>query len=290
MKRQRFRLLKDLYHESHENRLSGKAAEVTFFAVLSLFPALLMVASTLGYLQYLLGHDVAQRSQETVINFLTLVLTDKGSAVIQSVRDLFAQDRTGVATIASVVAFYTLSTGFAVLIRALDIVYGVVERRSWLHVRLTSFALSLGSIVMLVVILAAFVIGPRLGEGWEVAQRLGLGEKFTFFWDWIRTPAALALVVVWLTTLYHLAPYRRRGEGWLKELPGALLGSFLFYAISHGLGLYMTLITAGNDVLGLLGGGLILMIWFYLMTLALLFGGELNAVIARDRGQQKGST
>lgn len=128
-------------------------------------------------------------------------------------RDLFTRDSSGVATIASVVAFYTLSTGFAALIRALDLVYGVAEKRSWLHVRLTAFALSLGSIAMLAVILAAFVIGPLLGEGWQMAEKLGMGDHFTFFWDWIRPPAALALLVVWLTAPYHLARYRRRGEG-----------------------------------------------------------------------------
>ena len=280
----RFRLIGALIHDSGENRLTGLAAEVTFFAVLSLFPGLLIVASTLGYLQILLGHDVAQRSQETVINFLTLVLTERGSLVIQSARELFTRDSSGIATIASVVAFYTLSTGFAALIRALDLVYGVAEKRSWLHVRLTAFALSLGTIVMLAVILAAFVIGPLMGEGWQVAERLGMGEQFTFFWDWVRTPLAFGLLVVWLTTLYHLAPYRRRGEGWMKELPGSLLGSFLLFTVSHGFGFYLRLATAGNQVLGFLGGGLILMVWLYLMTLALLVGGEFNAIIARDRG------
>ena len=283
MTRKRFRLIGALIHDSQEYRLTGLAAEVTFFAVLSLFPGLLIVASTLGYLQAILGHDVAQRSQETVINFLTLVLTERGSLVVQSARDLFTRDSSGVATIASVVAFYTLSTGFAALIRALDLVYGVVEKRSWLHVRLTAFALSLGSIVMLAVILAAFVIGPLMGEGWQVAERLGMGELFTFFWDWVRTPLAFGFLVVWLTTLYHLAPYRRRGEGWLKELPGALLGSLLLFTVSHGFGFYLSLATAGNQVLGVLGGGLILMVWLYLMTLAVLVGGEFNAIIARDR-------
>lgn len=283
MTRRVWRILTALIRDSRENRLSGLAAEVTFFAVMSLFPGLLIVASTLGYLQALLGHEVAQRSQETVINFLTLVLTERGSLIIQSVRDLFTNDSSGIATLASLIAFYTMSTGFAVLIRALDLVYRVTEKRSWLHVRLTAFALSIGSVAMLALNLTVFVIGPRLGEGWQLARKLGMGDFFTFFWDWLRAPAALVLLVLWLTTLYHLAPYRRRGEGWMKELPGALLGSALLFAISHGIGLSLSLATAGNQVLGVLGAGMILLMWIYFMTFAVLVGGSLNGIIARER-------
>lgn len=69
----------------------------------------------------------------------------------------------------------------------------------------------------------------------------------------------------------------------MKELPGALLASLLLFTISHGFGFYLGVASEGNQVLGVLGGGLILMVWFYLMTLALLVGGELNAIIARER-------
>jgi membrane protein len=266
-----------------ENRLTGLAAEVTYFAVLSLFPGLLIVASALGYLETIVGHDLAERSQGAVIEFLQKVLTERGSLVIQAVRDLFTRDSSGILTAAALIAFYTLSSGFAAVIRALDLIHGVAERRSWLHIRLTAFVLAIGSIVMLAVILVAWVVGPLLGSGLRIAERIDLGDAFPFFWDWMRPPLALALIAFWLTTLYHLAPYRGRGRSWLGELPGGLLASVLLLAVSYGFSFYLGLAAAGNQVLGVLGGGLILMVWFYLMSLVLLLGGELNAILAARR-------
>lgn len=274
-------VVSDLRRAAEANRLSGLAAEVTFYVVLSLFPGLLILACTLGYLDALLGHDIAEQSRLAVVGFLAQVLTEQAEMVIESVNDLFRQESGGLMTAAVLFSFYTMSDGFAAAIRALDRAYGVKEKRSWLNIRLTSFVLALGSAFMLAATLITIVVGPFLGTGERVAVRMGMGGVFSFAWDWLRLPVSLALLTFWATTLYHLAPHRR--TAWLRDLPGGVMAALLWVGASHGFSLYLSLAGQLNQVLSLLGGGLILLLWLYLMAYVLLAGGQLNSVLAARR-------
>lgn len=272
----------DLARAADRNRLTGLAAEVTFFGLISIFPGLLILAGSLGSLESLLGHDLAAESEAAVIGFLRLVLTDRAAFVIDAVHELFRQESGGLLTTAALIGLYTLSTGFAAMIEALDLAYGVREERSWLSVRLTAGVLAVGSVLVMIIVLIGVVTGPLMGGGQYLARVVGLGEAFSFAWDWLRAPAAFALLVVWTTTIYHLAPARRARTAFAQDLPGGLLASILLLAVSYGFQIYLNVAAGFNKILGLLGGGLILMMWLYLISLAVLVGGQLNGIL-RDR-------
>jgi membrane protein len=264
---------------SADDRVGGLAAEVAFFAVLSLFPGLLVLAAALGSLDSLAGEAVAQRAETLVLHSLGAVLTDRATGVIDTARDLFARQRRGVLTSAVLLGAWTLWSGFAAVIRALDLAYGLRERRSWINLRLTSLALAALSVVMLTSVLGIVVLGPLLGHGRGFAARLGYGRAYIFAWDWLRAPIAFTLLIVWAATLYHLAPNHR--DPWRHGLPGALAAALLGLGASLGFSAYLRLAGGMNQVFGVLGGGLILLVWLYLMSLALLLGGELNALLSR---------
>jgi membrane protein len=107
---------------------------------------------------------------------------------------------------------------------------------------------------------------------------IGAGNIFAFAWRFLRWPVALALLIAWATTLYHVAPNRARTL-WREDVPGAALTAVLWLASSLGLHLYLQVAADGNPVFGILGGGLILLIWLYLLSLSLLVGGEFNTVL-----------
>jgi len=272
-------LVSKLADKSREDRITGLAAEVTFFAVLSLFPGLLLFAAAVGWFETLLGHDVASRSKTAVLEFLGTILTERASPTIDAVRALFEGQGGRLLTTAALIAFWTLSTGFAALIRALDQIYGLVERRSWLNVRLTAFVLAVGTVLILIVVVISVVVGPLLGDGQALAGRIGMGEYFSFVWDWLRAPIAFALLVLWATTIFHLGPDRSSRAAWAHDLPGGLLAAVLLLVVSYGFNVYLRVASALDQVLGVLGGGLLLMIWLYFLSLAMLAGGELNSVL-----------
>jgi membrane protein len=276
-------LLRLLVRECVEDRVSGLAAEVAFFGVLSVFPGLLVLAAALGSLEALVGNDLARQAEELVLGFLDRILTAQAAGAIQAIRELFARPRGGLVTFASLFGLYGLSRGFVAVIRALDLAYDLDEHRSLVHQRLTALLLALSAVVVGIVLLGAIVVGPLLGGGRALAEVVGLAGWFATAWGWLRWPFAFALLVAWAVLLYHVAPYQR--TRWLDGLPGAVLAGSLWLGISAGFSLYLRLAATANLVLGVLGGALILLVWFYLLGLALLVGGELNAILAVWRAE-----
>ncbi|MFP5219258.1 MAG: YihY/virulence factor BrkB family protein [Actinomycetes bacterium] len=277
-----------LVREVDEDRVPGLAAETAFFAVLSIFPGLLVAVSLLGVLDVLLGADVAAEAQQRVVSTLRLVLSDSASEAVTAVEDLFEQRRGSLLTVATLGALVTLSGGFAVAVNALNLAYDTGEGRSWLRRRLLGLWLAVGTLVLLALALAAFVVGPLLGPGRQVAEALGLGGFFAFFWDVARGPVMVLLLVGWTTTLYRVAPCRHLR--WRDALPGAVVAVVLWVLASVGLRFYVELVADRNPVLGAFGGGAIVMLWVYLLSIALLLGGEVNALLHERRGRVDDST
>lgn len=273
-------VVKDLKNEVVEDRVTGLAAEVAFFGVLSIFPGLLMVVAAIGSVDAFVGSDLAQQAKTQIVDFLRLILTDEASAAIDAVKDLFERGSDGLLTVASLLALVGLSRAFAVLAAALNLAYDADERRPWLKRRLLGLALSVGTVAMTVLMLVMIVVGPLIGAGGELARLVGLQDMFNSAWIILRWPVAFVALVAWATTLFHLVPCRPRPR-WRQDLPGAIAAATLWLLVSLGLKIYLQVAADANPVYSVLGGGLILLIWLYLLSLSLLLGGELNPVLAR---------
>lgn len=270
-----------LAQEWRDDRVTGLAAEVAFFAMLALFPALLATAALLGSLDSVAGQELAARAQNAVLTAMDRVFTDDANDLLDAVRMVFTEKRPGVLTLSALGALFAAARGFVGLIRALDAAYDVEEQRSWFQIIPTAVLLALGSVLVAVVMLAMLVLGPLLGGGRELADALGFGGAFAFFWDVARAPFAFGVLVVWAATLFHLAPDHR--TSWRNHLPGALMAAVLWLLTSLGFRLYLDLAAGANPVFGLLGGPLLLLLWLYLLGIGLLLGGELNAILAPPR-------
>ena len=275
--------MRSFLDEVLEDRLPGLAAETAFFAVLSVFPGLLVAGSLLGLLDAVLGAEVADEASSRVLDALAVVLTDEASGVLDSVRSLFEQSRGGLLTFATLGALLSLSGAFAVAVNALNLAHDATETRSWLRRRLVGLAMAVGTLVLGVLSLAALVVGPLFGRGERLADLVGLGSAFTFVWDVVRVPAMGLVLLFWATALLRTAPSRRLR--WRDALPGALLAAALWAVATAGFRLYLSIAAGSNPVLGAFGGGAIVMTWTYLLSLALLLGGELNAVLLQSREQ-----
>lgn len=274
-------VLKALAREWREDRVTGLAAEVAFFSMLALFPTLLATAAALGSLGNLVGGELAAKAQNTVLTALDRVFTDDASEVLEAVQGLFTERRPGLLTLGTVGALFAASRGFVGVIRALDEAYDLEERRTWFAIIPSAVVLALGSVLVAVVMLATLVLGPLLGGGQEVADAIGLGDAFAFFWELLRAPFAFVVLVLWATALYRLAPDHR--TAWRRHLPGALLASTLWLLVSLGFRLYLRVAANGNEIFGVLGGTLTLLVWLYALGVGLILGGELNSVLIRRR-------
>jgi membrane protein len=257
------------------------AAEIAFYGILSLFPAMLAVASLVGVLDAVAGADLAADARREVVGFLETVLTDEADETIDAVSELFTEASPGLLTFSLLAALWALSRGFASLIRALDVVYDVDELRPWTRIRGTALLLSIGSVLSGAVLLAGVVVGPLLGTGQDIADEIGLGDQFAVAWDVARLPVAFVLVVVWATTIFHVAPDHR--TRWRDDVPGAVVTGVLWLVFSGGLRVYLAVAQRGNPVFGTLGGALIALLWIWLLALAVMIGGEVNQIRAAAR-------
>lgn len=282
--RRAWRLARQVASDSGADRVLGLAAEMAFFAVLSVFPGLLIAIGLLGVLDLLVGPDLATEAKRQVVTSLSTVLTDRGAAAVTAVESLFERRRGELLTFATAGALVTLSGAFAVTVEALNLAYDVPEGRGWIRRRLLGLALGLATVVAVVLALAALVVGPFLGTGQQLADLVGLGPVFSAAWTVLRVPVVVTGLILWAAALYRIAPNRR--SSWRGALPGAVLTTVLWIVASIGLHLYLAVAAGTNPVIGAFGGGIIVMIWAYLLCLALLLGGELNAVLER-RGRRR---
>ena len=281
------RLVTDLAREWRDDGVSGLAAEVAFFWLLGLFPALLALAAALGSLEVLVGSGVAAEAEAEVVATLERVLTDDASATIDAVEALFADTDAGTVTFGLLTAVWASSRGFMAVVRALDTVYDLDERRTFVRQRALALALAVCSVLVASTALAMLVLGPLLGTGRDVADAVGLGAGFATLWDWARWPLAVVALVAWAATVLHVAP--NQATPWRADVPGAVVAGVSWVAASVGLRLYVTVVPGGNQVLGLLGGPLIVLLWLYLLAMGLLLGGELNALLAERRSPHAGT-
>ena len=278
------RLVVEVIHKADRDRLLGMAAETAFFAVLTLFPALLAVAAVLGQLSLIIGEENALRVENGVLNFLDTLLTDTASPAIDTVRDLF--DSSGNAlTIATLLAVLSLSTAFSALINTVTITCDAPETRGWWRRRWLGLLLGIGTVLTGALAVTLLVIGPLFGRAEDVVAGVGLDAEYAVLWSYARWPIAFFSLVIWATTMDHIAPPMR--VKWRYALPGGFLTALLWLAASYGLNLYLELAVRSSPIFGALGGGLILMTWFYLLCVALLAGSELNTILlARRRHRQ----
>jgi len=262
---------------SKRDRVTGLAAEVAFFSLLSVFPGLLTIAAGLGALDDLFGSALLGRAQQEVISVLETFLTDQAAGTAEAVDALFEGGSKGVFTLGVVAAVWSASRGMSTVMRTLAQIYDVEDTRSRLKTRLMAVGLALASMVLIVVTLTALVVGPLFGVGRTIAQWVGAADVYGVLWQWAGVPVAFATLLVWAATVFHAVPHHH--VGWRQHVGGAALTGVLWLLVSGGLRLYLGLF-GGNPIFGILSGALLVLVWMYLLSLSLLLGAELNAVLA----------
>lgn len=262
------------FKDSLEDRLPGLAAEVAFFALLSLPPLLLVALGVLGYVADLAGPETAQRIQTEIVDALGTVLTDETIAdvVEPAVGSLLERGRADILSIGAVLALWSGSRAIRVFVRSVTIAYDLEDRRTWWQHQALGLALTVAGILVAAILLPLLVVGPGFGSA------VG-GEAFRVLWGALWFPVVVALGLALLTWIYHIVPPWR--TAWRRDLPGAALALLLWTLGSFGLRVYAMAFVDAESVYGLLGTPLVALLWIYLTAMALLIGAELNAEIEK---------
>jgi membrane protein len=275
-----------------DDRVSGLAAEMAFFALLSFAPLLVTLGAALGYLERFVDAAEIAKGEQLVIRLVGTVFNEETTAEVFAplVRGLLHSERGGLAITGLVVTLYLASRVFTATIRALDMAYDTPERRGALAQRLLAVGFAVGFVVAVTVTLGVLVVGPLLGVGRAAAGALGRESAFASIWGVGRWPVVVILVVAFLTSVYRFGP--NVSHTWLQCLPGAVLGVILWLLASVALRVYLdaggggTTLRSSDAAVALVGNAVgavvAAVLWVYLTSIVILVGGELNAELRRD--------
>lgn len=261
-----------------ENRLDDAAA-LTYYSVLSLFPAILVGTSLIGMLD--------EHATESLLNGVEDVAPDDAMSIItNAVTGLQTNPAAAgiMALVGLAAALWAASNYVAAFSRALNEVNGTGETRKWWTVLIVRVVLTLivGALTAVCGLVAAAggTVAAALGEA------IGLGDAALTVWQWVKWPIILVLVTVIVALLYWLAPAKHSTFGF--RAPGAVLAVVLWVVASVAFGLYVANFGNYDKTYGTLGGVIVFLVWLWITNAVLLFGSEYNvsALAVGDRPER----
>ncbi|MFJ5231801.1 YihY/virulence factor BrkB family protein [Kitasatospora sp. NPDC088391] len=265
--------MKDTTNTCVEYRVTGLAAEAAFFTLLSIPPLLLCLAGTLGYLDDILGAGTIDKLKQDIVSASGTVLSPSSiEQIVQPLlHDVFDNARPDLISIGFLLSLWSGSRALYIFIDTITVMYGLDGKRGLVKTRLMSLGLYLGALVIGSLVLPLLLAGPGLVIG---AFQGSAGVVDALYW-----PAAILLLIVFLTTLYHVAvPV---STPWREDIPGALVALLVLVVCSVALRLYLVSSVEGHSVYGQLAAPVAVLLWIFVVALAVLIGAAMNA--ATDR-------
>ena len=259
---------------------------MSFYFLLALFPALLVFVALIGYMP-------VEDTLDELLTALGSVAPGELIALLRSQLDELSSGSQGsLLTIGIAVAVWSSSAATVAIIDALNHAYDVSEWRPWWKRRFVALTLTMALALFIIVSLILIMVGPSAAQ--RAAEWVGLEPAAAVLWSLLRWPVMVALVTLGVNLVYHFAPNRNARWTWIT--PGAVVATALWVAGSFAFKFYV--MTFGNytATYGAIGGIIVTMLWFYVSSLAILIGAELNGVIehtqaaVRPRPEQRHTT
>lgn len=260
------------------HRVTGLAAEIGFFAILSLPPLVLGLIGTLGYFADVIGPDTVEDVRANIIDFSRDALSDQAvnDVIIPMLNDVLDGGRFDIVSLGFLLALWSGSRALNTMIDTIAIMYGLGGHRGIIATRALSFSLYIVGLVIAIVLAPPILAGPDL-----VSEAIPDQAHWVMFLYW---PVVIVMTVASLTTLYWIAvPVP---NGWRRCLPGAgltlvgwLLGSYLVrIVIDWSVG--------GTSIYGPLTASIVVLIWLYVLAISMLIGAAFNAAVDRQWPQR----
>jgi membrane protein len=259
------------YGDLLRNHTLQMAAALSYYFVLSLFPALIFLSAVVAFLPL---PDLFNQALGIMARFLP---PDSMGLVRRVLSDVITPNRGTFLSFGIFGTLWAASGGFSAAIEALNIAYDVQDDRPFWKTRPLAMGLALVTGALMLVALSVMIVGPRFGE-W-LAARVHLSSLFVLLWPYVHWAIAIGFTILAVEALYFLAPNVK--QRFLATLPGAILAVGCWIALSYLLGLYFRHFGSFNKTYGTLGAAIALMTWLYWIGFAMLVGAELNSELAK---------
>jgi len=263
---------KHLWTKVNTDDVLNRAAILSFYFLLALFPLLLFLTALLGSFA-----DAGTELRHNLLTYLRAIVPVSASDLINTTVDEISQKSSGgKLSFGLLTSLWFASSGMGAIIEGLNVAYDVKETRAWWRRTLLAILLTIALAALIITALALMFYGSHIAEG--IANRYGFGAAFTAAWTVLQWLFVLVFVFLAFQLIYYFAPDLHEQQlRWLT--PGAAVGVILWLLVSFLFGSYLNVYNTYSVVYGSLGAVIILLLWFYLTGVTILIGGEVNALI-----------
>jgi membrane protein len=262
------------------HNLSDWAAALTYYAILAIFPALIVLVSLLG----LVGESATQPLIDNVGKLAPGPARDIFVGAITGIQE--NQGAAGVLFVIGIAAALWSASGYVGgFMRASNAIYGVDEGRPFWKKRPVQLGITIALVLMTAAVAVALVLTGPLAQ--TVGDIVGVGDTAVTVWSIAKWPVMLAVVVTMLAFLYWAAPNVKQPKfRWLT--PGGALALVGWIVASVGFAFYVANFGSYNETYGAIGGVIVFLVWLWITNLAILFGAEFDAELERERELESG--
>jgi membrane protein len=276
-----FYVVRKTAREFTKDQCMDLAAALTYYAVLSVFPALVVVVSLLGVF------GQGRRTTDAVLQIVQSVAPGSAVEALRApIEQLVESPSAGFALVAGILgALWSASGYIGAFGRAMNRIYEIDEGRPVWKLRPLQLLLTLGALVAAAA--AAFLLAVSGPIARSIGNMIGAGEVALTVWNIARWPLILVLMVLAVATLYYATPNVQQPKfRWISVGAGVAVVTWVIASVLFGL--YVANFGSYNKTYGALAGVIVFLLWLWITNLALLFGAELDAELERGRQLQAG--
>lgn len=256
-----------LFHRFIEHDIFALAGQLAYNMLLSLFPLIIFIMTLVGY------SSVSR--EEVILNMQNIFPAEIFKFMRGVIIEIVGTQQGGLLSLSFVFMIAAASGGFSAVIKGLNKAYLEKEKRGF--IKLTLLALIFTLTFALITIIAAFLLVFGEFNGKVLVRMLGLGTSFEMWWNILRYIAAVILMFLGFMILYKFAPSRKLS--FRNVLPGALFSTIAWNIISIAFSYYVNNFANFSLVYGSIGAVIMLLSWLLIISVFILAGGELNAVL-----------
>jgi membrane protein len=257
-----------------QNHTMAFAAGLSYYFVLSLFPALIALAAIVGFL------PVPNLFDQVLTLMSRFIPQDSMGMVRRILNDILSSHRGALLSFGLIGSLWTASSGFSGMIEALNVAYNVPETRPFWKTRSLAIAMTFLVGGLLLVTLGMMLVGPEFGN-W-MAGVLHASVLWARVWPLVRWVVSASFIVLAVECIYLLGPNVK--QRFAHTLVGAVVAVLAWLALSYGLGVYFQRFANLNRTYGALGGVIALLTWLYWSSFVILIGAEINSEIMHATG------
>jgi membrane protein len=267
-----------VWTEMNNDDVFGRAAQLSYYFLLALFPLLLVMMAFLGIFA-----DKGTELRNNLIGYLGQVMpASAGELVQKTIDELTSQSGAGKISFGLLATLWAASSGMGAISDTLNSAYNVKESRPWWKTRLVAVGLTFALAVLIITALALLLYGYEIAD--VIARWADLSAVFKTTWKILQWPIVLFFILLSFNLIYYYGPDLKKKE-WKWVTPGAIMGTALWLLISFGFKTYLKYFNSYSATYGSLGALIIMMLWFYFTGLAILIGGEVNSEIENAAAQ-----